>query len=156
VGGTKYLEPFRALFGDETVDYNEALKTYYATGAPANWQERFVSVYATSHAWEDWAETWAHYLHIQDTLEVAMDFDLVDAHLRLEPSEETEETSTARSQPRQKKFEEVIDAWSQLTIALNSINRSMGLRDIYPFVLSRPVVEKLRFVAEVIAGSPVL
>jgi hypothetical protein len=152
VAGTKYLEPFRALFGDERADYNEALANYYATGAPEDWQDNFVSVYATSHPWEDWAETWAHYLHIQDSLEVALDFGLIDQNLRLEPREETEKTD---STPPQKNFEEVIEAWSRLTIALNSLNRSMGLRDIYPFILSRSVVEKIRFIAEVIAGCEV-
>jgi hypothetical protein len=152
ISGTKYLEPFRALFGDERPDYLQALATYYATGARSNWQEQFVSVYATAHPWEDWAETWAHYLHIQDTLEVALDFGLIDERLQLEPREQTESSWFA---PRQKKFEEVIEAWARLTIALNSINRSMGLRDIYPFVLSRAVVEKIRFVAEVIAGREI-
>jgi hypothetical protein len=152
VRGTKYLEPFRALFGDERADYQQALTAYYASGPPPRYQEHFVSVYATAHPWEDWAETWAHYLHIQDTLEVALDFGLVDKQLRLEPREETE---SSEFNPNQKKFEEVIDAWAQLTIALNSINRSMGLRDIYPFVLSRPVIEKIRFIAEVIAGREV-
>lgn len=149
VAGSKYLEPFRALFGDERADYNKSLETYYDTGAPSDWQNSYVSVYATAHPWEDWAETWAHYLHIQDSLEVALDFRLIDQDLRLAPAEETENTGT---QPPQKKFEEVIAAWSRLTIALNSLNRSMGLPDIYPFVLSRTVIEKIRFIAEVIAG----
>ena len=152
VSGTKYLEPCRHLFGDERVDYNQALSNYYATGAPVDWQNNFVSVYATAHPWEDWAETWTHYLHIQDTLEVALDFGLIDKRLRLDPKTETEGSWFG---PKPKKFEEVIDAWSQLTIALNSINRSMGLHDIYPFVLSKPVVDKLRFIAEVIAGNEV-
>ena len=152
ISGTRYLEPYRALFGDERPDYDKALAAYYTSGAPRDWQERFVSVYATSHSWEDWAETWAHYLHIQDTLEVALDFRLTDQDLSLDPRQET---LSSASPPRHKNFEEVIAAWSRLTIALNSINRSMGHRDIYPFVLSGPVVEKLRFVAEVIAGSEI-
>ena len=152
VSGTKYLEPFRAFFGDERVDYNQSLANYYETGVRPGWQEYFVSVYAVSHPWEDWAETWAHYLHIQDSLEVALDFGLIDKNLSLEPREETE---TSPSAPPQKKFWEVIEAWSRLTIALNSLNRSMGLRDIYPFILSRPVIEKIRFIAEVIAGRDV-
>jgi hypothetical protein len=152
IGGSRYLERFRALFGDERPNYDQALANYYSSGAPLNWQDNYVSVYATAHPWEDWAETWAHYLHIQDTLEVALDFGLVDRRLSLEPQATTAASWFA---PKPKKFEEVIDAWSQLTIALNSINRSMGLHDIYPFVLSRPVVEKLRFIAEVIAGSEI-
>jgi hypothetical protein len=154
VRDTKFLDGFRALFGDERVDYDESLKKYYATGAPPNWQNHFISIYSTAHPWEDWAETWAHYLHIHDTLEVASDFGLISKRLKLDAKVETSTTGSWLA-PKQKTFEEVIEAWAQLSIALNSINRSMGLHDIYPFVLSKPVVEKLRFIAEVIAGSEV-
>ncbi len=152
ISGTKYLEAFRNLFGDERASYDEALKAYYAAGGAANWQDNFISVYASAHPWEDWAETWAHYLHIQDTLEVALDFGLVDKRVALESKEPRGMSWFA---PKPKTFEEKIDAWSELTVALNSINRSMGLRDIYPFVLSKPVVEKLRFISEVIAGREI-
>ena len=152
VRDTKFIDGFRAMFGDEREDYDQALKRYYSIGAPSDWQNRFISVYATAHPWEDWAETWAHYLHIQDTLEVALDFGLIDRRVALESKESP---GTSWFSPKPKSFEEKIDAWSELTIALNSINRSMGLRDIYPFVLSKPVVEKLRFISEVIAGRDV-
>jgi hypothetical protein len=148
VRNSNYLDPFRALFGDERANYDEALKTYYASGAPGDWQDHFISVYATAHPWEDWAETWAHYLHIQDTLEVALDFGLVDKKAALE----TKEAGFAGYSPKPKTFEEKINAWSELSVALNSINRSMGLHDIYPFVLSKPVIEKLRFISDVIAN----
>jgi hypothetical protein len=65
------LEEFRVLFGDDRQDYGEALKRHYDEGAPANWQDTYISMYATMHPWEDFAETWAHYLHIVDTLETA-------------------------------------------------------------------------------------
>jgi hypothetical protein len=152
VSGTRYLEPFRAIFGDERASYDEALKNYYATGAPSDWQENYISVYATAHPWEDWAETWAHYLHIQDTLEVALDFGLVDKRVALESKDAP---AISWFGPKPKSFEEKIGAWSELTVALNSINRSMGLRDIYPFVLSKPVIEKLRFISDVIANRDV-
>jgi hypothetical protein len=42
--------------------------------APAHWRDNFVSAYATTHPWEDFAETFAHYLHIVDTLETANAF----------------------------------------------------------------------------------
>jgi hypothetical protein len=153
VRDTNFLFGFRDVFGDEREDYDQALKRYYSTGAPADWQNRFISVYATAHPWEDWAETWAHYLHISDTLEVASNFGLISKRLKLE----TNPSAGGGSQfaPKPKTFDEVIEAWAQLSVALNSINRSMGLSDIYPFVLSRPVVEKLRFISEVIAGSEV-
>ena len=150
VRDTNYIFGFRDLFGDERADYNQALKAYYATGAPPDWQNRYISVYATAHPWEDWAETWAHYLHIHDTLEVASDFGLISR--RLQQNIKTD-SQGAWMLPKPQTFNEVIEAWSQLSVALNSINRSMGLSDIYPFVLSKPVVEKLRFIAEVVVGS---
>jgi len=146
---SKFLEPFRAIFGDERLSYEDAMKTYYGSGAPANWQDGYISMYATMHPWEDWAETWAHYLHIQDTLEVAVDFGLVGRRIKIDP---TGGADGAKTSLKAKPFEEVMEAWAELTIALNSINRSMGLRDLYPFVLSQPVVEKLHFISEVIAG----
>ncbi|MEJ0000082.1 MAG: putative zinc-binding metallopeptidase [Verrucomicrobiota bacterium] len=127
------LGRFRELFGDERQDYDAALKAYYASGPPPNWGERFISLYATMHPWEDWAESWAHYLHVQDTLEVASDFGLVGRRVRLDPVAATAgEKGTLKPKP----FDEVMDAWTELTVALNCLNRSMGLRDLYPFVLS--------------------
>ena len=80
----------------------------------------------------------------------AADFGLVGRRIRIDPKGDTEQTRLA---PKAKPFEQVIEAWTELTVALNSINRSMGLRDLYPFVLSEPTIEKLRFISEVIAGS---
>ena len=71
--GRGRVEAFRAMFGDERADYGPALDAYYAAGgAAAGWQASHVSAYATSHPWEDWAETWAHYLHMVDLLETAV------------------------------------------------------------------------------------
>jgi len=150
VDNTKFLEPYRALFGDERQSYEDNMKKYYANGAPANWQENFISAYATMHPWEDWAESWAHYLHVQDTLEVAADFGLVGKRIKIDPKGNAEGTQISL---KAKPFDQVLEAWAELTIALNSINRSMGLRDLYPFILSQPVVDKLYFISEVIAGS---
>jgi hypothetical protein len=147
IADTPHLETFRTLFGDERVDYDSSLQKYYATGALANWQDSFISAYATAHAWEDWAESWAHYLHIQDTLEVALAFGLVDRQSILDHEPPADQLDAV---VKPKTFEEKILAWAQLSIALNGINRSMGLGDIYPFVLSPTVVAKLHFIAEVI------
>jgi hypothetical protein len=149
VRNTAFLEPYRKLFGDERADYTQSLQRYYGTGALANWQENFISAYATSHPWEDWAETWAHFLHIHDTLEVANDFGLVGKRLLLHPRDNQGRPSPSLSS-EQGSFDGVIQAWSELAVALNSINRSMGLADLYPFVLSSAVVAKLRFVYEVV------
>src|SRR6478736_4572040 len=83
---TNWQQPFRNQFGDERPDYAETLQYYYANGAPANWQQNHITVYASSHPWEDWAETWAHYLHMMDTLETSWSFGI-----RIDPVElETE------------------------------------------------------------------
>lgn len=148
VGESKFLEPFRQVFGDERVDYDAALKKYYVSGAPADWQNSFISAYATAHPWEDWAETWAHYLHIQDTLEVALEFGVVRDH-QLDLAAKKVSWFGLKS----KTFKEKIEAWSDLSVALNSINRSMGLKDVYPFILTNAVISKLRFISEVIADQ---
>ena len=145
------LEPFRQLFGDERDDYGEALKRHYDAGPPANWQMQFVSTYASSHPWEDWAETWAHYLHMTDTLETA-----AACGLSLRPKQPGEPALKSVPDPtgeRPATFERLIESWFPLTYMLNNLNRGLGLPDSYPFVLSPPVVEKLRFIHETVAGQ---
>ena len=135
---------------DDRVDYGEALERHYTDGPPLDWEDRYVSAYATMHPWEDWAESWAHYLHIHDTLEVAADFGLVGKRIRIDPKGES---ADGKLVPKARPFDEVLNKWAELTVALNSINRSMGLRDLYPFILSQPVIDKLYFISEVIAGT---
>jgi hypothetical protein len=144
------LERFRALFGDEREDYGEALKRHYANGAPADWQANFVSSYATAHPWEDFAETWAHYLHIVDTLETARAFGL---RIRPRISEGAELESEIDFNPHKARhIEDLIEPWLPLTYAVNSLNRSMGQPDLYPFILSASVIEKLGFMNGMVRG----
>ncbi|CAO3410470.1 zinc-binding metallopeptidase family protein [Azospirillum largimobile] len=144
------LERFRALFGDERQDYGEALKRHYANGAPADWQANFVSSYATAHPWEDFAETWAHYLHIVDTLETARAFGL---KIRPRITEGAELEAEVDFNPhRAKRIEDLIEPWLPLTYAVNSLNRSMGQPDLYPFILSAAVIEKLGFMNGMVRG----
>jgi hypothetical protein len=141
------LETCRTLFGDERVDYGEALKAYYAHGAPADWRGRFISAYATMHPWEDFAETWAHYLHMLDTLETA------GVHgVEIHPRDHSSAFHAAINfDPyRTRDFDPVIGNWLPLSLAVNSLNRSMGQPDLYPFVLSGAVIEKLRFIHNVV------
>lgn len=142
------LEGFRAMFGDDRASYEEALEHHYEYGPPANWQERFISAYASMHPWEDWAETWAHYLHMIDTLETARSHGL--AVRAPGPDKPGERIATDRLAFFE--FDSLSAGWSAVTLALNSLNRSMGMKDAYPFVLSAPVLEKLRFVHELIHG----
>jgi hypothetical protein len=135
------LESIRQVFGDERVDYEQALQRHYSNGAPVNWQESFVSSYATSHPWEDFAETWAHYLHIVDTLEMAAAFG-VDIHPTLANSGDLD--ATVNFDPYGSGDVAVlIDTWIPLSNALNNLNRTMGQPDLYPFILSPPVIAKL-------------
>lgn len=145
------LDGFRELFGDERRDYNESLKTYYADGPPVDWPDRFVSAYAASHPWEDWAETFAHYLHMVDTLETVGAFGIgVDTT----PSGATSLRIAIDFDPyREPEISRFIAAWLPLTFALNSITRSMGQHDLYPFALEPLIVGKLAFVHQSIAAA---
>jgi hypothetical protein len=133
------LKSFRDLFGDEREDYAAALKRYYTQGAPPDWQKNFVSVYATSHPWEDFAESWAHYLHIVDTLETACAFDLSVVTRK--------KTTRIDFDPHNAKgMAQLIDAWLPITFTVNSLNRSMGQPDLYPFILAAGTIAKLGFI----------
>ena len=149
IANSSHLQPFRALFGDETLDYNEALQRYYKQGPAADWSDRTVTAYASLHPWEDWAETWAHYLHIMDAVETAGSFGvaLKDSKKTSNPPATTNPFNASASGAD---FDELIARWLPLTCALNSINRGMGLPDLYPFILTKPVIEKLRFIHGVI------
>lgn len=145
------LPGFRNLFGDEGLDYGSALQNHYQSGPPPDWQARHVSAYASSHPWEDFAETWAHYLHIVDTLDTAYAFGL-----RLRPRHEgvSDPAVAADFAPyREADFSRLWETWLPVTFAVNSLNRSMGQPDLYPFVLSRTALEKLAFVHRLIRQS---
>jgi len=136
------LEGCRALFGDEEQDYGEALNKHYKDGPPANWQNDFISIYAASHPWEDFAETWAHYLHIVDTLETAAAFGL-----KVKPRRAKGRLAAAVDfDPYAADMDKLIEAWLPVEFATNNLNRSMGLTDLYPFLLSPRVIDKLSFV----------
>ena len=136
--GSEALQRCRALMGDEREDYAAAMERHYAEGPPADWAERHVSAYATMHPWEDWAETFAHLLHLTDTLQTAseMGVRVEDPRRGTVPSAQVEQGS----------FEVIVGDWIALAAALNAINRSMGAGDLYPFVLAPAVVDKLGFV----------
>lgn len=144
------LEACRAVFGDDRQDYGEALRRHYTDGPPRDWRESYVSAYATTHPWEDFAETWAHYLHIVDTLEMAHAFGVrvsprLDDSGVLDADVDTDPYAAPDIGP-------IVADWLPLTFALNSLNRCLGQRDLYPFILTPPVVEKLGFVHDLVHG----
>lgn len=138
------IESYRQVFGDERLDYSKALENHYKNGAPANWNQNYISEYASSHPWEDWAETWAHYLHLIDTLETANCFGI-----SFNPNKEHVKKLVINSCPNPyftENFKDIFDASIALTCVANSLNRSMGLPDIYPFVVPDKVIQKLTFI----------
>ncbi|MHB8623027.1 MAG: zinc-binding metallopeptidase family protein [Sulfuricaulis sp.] len=136
---TEWHAPFRELYGDERTDYDQALRRYYGEGPRPDWEQSFISAYASAHPWEDWAETWAHYLHMMDTLETAHDYGFSIGG-------QTLRTPLAAPKAWTIGFDELLADWTHLTHALNALNRSMGLRDANPFFLTKLAAEKLRFV----------
>jgi hypothetical protein len=145
------LDSCRAIFGDDRMDYDEALARHYSTGPRPGWQQHYVSAYASMHPWEDFAETWAHYLHIVDTLEMAAEFGLevhpkrdkeggLSAHIDFDPY-------------FTQSFDPISRAWLPFVFAMNSVNRAMGARDLYPFVLSPDVLIKLDFIHRLIQNA---
>jgi hypothetical protein len=141
----------RAVFGDDSKDYDEALKVHYKNGAPVDWQKSFVSAYATCHPWEDFAETWAHYLHIIDTLEMVGAF-----NLQLSPDIDKDHEFRVKSHVDPYTVEGIaplMEVWLPVTTALNVFNKTLGKDDLYPFVLSPPVVTKLDFIHRLVHSS---
>ncbi len=149
--GSREEDRCRELFGDDRLDYQEAMDRYYRDGAPARWEQAFVSAYATMHPWEDWAETFAHYLHIRDTLQTAAAYGV-----RVEgPSIATADSAPLESDPGESTADvrDMLDTWLPMTYALNAVSRSMGELDLYPFVLTAEIEEKLAFIDERVTGA---
>jgi hypothetical protein len=145
------LRKFRTLFGDERADYGQALKRHYRDGPPADWAERYISTYATSHPWEDWAESWAHFLHMADALETANETGLVLRPRRAnEPMLPAWSTATSIMDAG---FKSMIERWLPLTYVMNNLSRGLGLSDNYPFVLTATTIEKLHFIYDTINAS---
>jgi hypothetical protein len=137
------LDEFRQLFGDERQDYGASLRRHYEMGPPASWADQFVTAYASVHPWEDFAETWAHYFHMIDTLETAGAFGV---RVRPKVTKGADLATAVDFDPHRATMDRIIDSWLPLTFAVNSINRSMGIPDLYPFVLAPAVIVKLSFI----------
>lgn len=131
------LEAFRALFGDERENYSKALERHYANGPLPGWATRYVSAYASSHPWEDWAESFAHYLHMTDTLEAAAAAGVLGDEMRRLPTD----------------INALLANWRELVVVLNSLNRCMGQPDAYPFVLSGAADVKIAFVHDAVQAG---
>jgi hypothetical protein len=153
IWGATWLEPCRKLFGDERASYSEALKRNYEQGPPPDWPLSYISAYATMHPWEDWAETWAHFMHIMDCVETAMSFGLSadDTECAIVPF--GKDALYAPDDPDADHFLRMLNGWTEVTIVLNELSRAMGEPDVYPFVLSKTAVAKLQFVQMVVSDA---
>ena len=151
VAGTPWLAACRARFGDEREDYAAALRCHYTQGPAPDWPQRCISAYATTHPWEDWAETFAHYLHMVDTVETALSYGLSaeDVEMPVQPFGR-DALDHDEDAPR---FLRLLNGWLELTAVLNELSRSMGQPDFYPFVLSRAAVAKLHLVHRVVIAA---
>jgi hypothetical protein len=158
---TDWIDECRTLFGDERVSYADAIDRHYREGAPEGWQESYISEYATMHPWEDFAESFAHYLHITDTLTTAAAGGLVLQADRLDGLVDAD--VVPRLSYQDATTSEMLADWTWLSLLLNRVNHAMGRGDLYPFTLTDTVCTKLDFVHRVVqdvarcnAGRPVL
>jgi hypothetical protein len=153
VAGTDWVASCRTLFGDERQDYAAALALHYQRGPRADWSQHFVSSYASMHPFEDWAECWAHYMHMRDAVATALSFGLsIDAE-QLEFTPFTLDTLYQPDHPEAESFLAFVNHWTQLTMVLNGMTRAMGQADFYPFVLAREVVAKLHIIHLIVSAT---
>lgn len=153
IAGTAWHEPFRALFGDERTDYAKALKTHYKNGPAPGWAKRHISSYASTHPWEDWAESWAHYLHLIDSLTTAISFGFTGENVEAKIEPFTLADLYAPDHPDARNSLALVNSWMSLTTVLNELAHSMGQPDFYPFVMSPMVLRKLQFIHLVVRGD---
>jgi hypothetical protein len=149
IDNSRWLARFRDLFGDERADYAGALADYHRNGPRPDWAQNYISAYATAHPWEDWAESWAHYLHMVEALDTATDSH-IEPRLPRSKSRGSWFSMPLSNSYRATSAKALIDRWIPLALAMNNLNRSMGLPDFYPFVVSPAAAEKLDFIHQVI------
>lgn len=141
----------RGIFGDERASYADAIERHYEFGAPGDWAANYISEYATMHPWEDFAETFAHYLHITGTLATAAaagvtrQSELVDDLLVADVVPVDDYSGLG--------IDRVLADWHWVSLMFNRVNRSMGQRDLYPFTLTQPVMDKLAFVHRLVTAE---
>ncbi len=150
---TDWIEECRSLFGDERTSYKDAIARHYREGAPHDWSESFISEYATMHPWEDFAECFAHYLHLTGTLQTAAGGQLtvqVDGVPHIADGPVHPRTSYADAT-----MDQILADWLPVSTFLNRVNRAMGKRDLYPFDIPAPVARKLDLVHRVVTAARV-
>ncbi len=150
-GADIYLDECRRLFGDERAGYREAIDRHYNLGAPSGWEATFISEYATMHPWEDFAECFAHYLHIADTMDTAREAGMVlhADRVRFNAPRDIVALESYDDEP----IERMLFDWKWMSLFFNRVNTAMGKNPLYPFDIPQPVVDKLGFVHRVIRDT---
>ncbi len=150
-GADRYLAECRDLFGDERASYSDAIERHYKFGAPEDWQDSFISEYATMHPWEDFAECFAHYLHITDTIDTSREAGMVlhADQVRFAAPRDVEPLESYDDVP----VERLLYDWKWISLFFNRVNTAMGKNPLYPFEIPPPVVAKLGFVHRVVRES---
>ena len=146
------IESFRAMFGDERVNYQAAIQNHYGNGGAQSRTANYVSAYAAAHPWEDFAETFAHLLHMIDTLATIGGF---GARLDPFPDMADRPGPVVDFDPYAAATDTLVAEWIPFASALNAINRSMGQPDLYPFRLSPAITAKLDYVNRLVANARV-
>lgn len=141
------LASCRELFGDDRLDYADSLERNYRDGPPANWEKSFISSYAASHPWEDFAETWAHYMHMLDALDLAQSWGL-----QL-PNYPTAEIDAFAKQAPETGFGALLRRWLPLSLFANSLSKTLGHDDAYPFAPSSLVIKKLAWIHQLVVDK---
>lgn len=150
---TEWHARFREVFGDESQDYGQALERHYSQGAPAGWPEHFISSYATSHPWEDWAESFAHYLHMVDAVDTAASLNINLGNASIESTDDILPPPHSELPVDPTEFSRLFDSWLKVVLAMNQMSRSMGQADFYPFYMSLEARTKVEFVHLVVAAK---
>ena len=147
-GAARYLDECREIFGDERADYQDQIARHYKFGAPPNWGDSYISEYATMHPWEDFAECFAHYLHITDAIDTTRESGLIlkADRVRFWVERDVIPLTSYDNVP----VERLLEDWRWLSLCLNRVNTAMGKNPLYPFDISPAVVGKLAFVHKVI------
>ncbi|MCV7176726.1 zinc-binding metallopeptidase family protein [Mycolicibacterium sphagni] len=150
-GARRHLARCRELFGDERASYADALARHYERGAPAGWQASFISEYATMHPWEDFAECFAHYLHITDTIDTSREAGMVlhADRVRFAAPRDVVPLESYTEAP----IDQLLDDWKWISLFFNRVNTAMGKGPLYPFQISQPVADKLGFVHTVVRAT---
>jgi hypothetical protein len=137
---TDEVENFRKVFGDERVSYEQAKSQHYGEGG-SGWTTDYVSAYATMHPWEDFAETFAHLMHIVDALATLDGFGM-----RMTKWHWQEDEPGVDFDPYRAETSQLVQQWGPFAFAENAVNRSMGQPDLYPFQLSQTIVNKIDYI----------